>query len=219
MRSFLRSEVVEAARDYKYLLNRGYPQKASLDFVSANYKLTRSERALLLRCVHRDVDSEAVKKKTVRDAHGLELVIDGYNVILTVVSAIEGLQIFLCDDGFIRDLRSSYVKNFETPKIVEAVKYVAKAIDELKVKDVLIVLDKNVSWSAEHADFIRSAYGIKVVAAAKADIAVIGSGKVISSSDFVILLKSEKAFDLAQFTVRNLVPSAEIVELRNFLIN
>ncbi|MCX8184437.1 MAG: DUF434 domain-containing protein [Sulfolobales archaeon] len=211
----LRSEVVEAIRDYKYLLNRGYPQKASLDFVSANYRLTQAERALLLRCVHRDSDSEAIRRKTVRDLSRLELVIDGYNVILTVVSAIEGLQLFLCDDGFIRDLRSSYVKDFKTPKIMEAIKYLVKAIDILNTKHIFVVLDKNVSWSAEHADFMKSTYGIDVVTAAKADIAVIGSGKVISSSDFVILLKSEKVYDLAQFVVRNMVSNTEIIELWN----
>ncbi|MEM1622717.1 MAG: DUF434 domain-containing protein [Sulfolobales archaeon] len=213
----LRSEVIEAARDYRYLLNRGFPQKASLDFISANYNLTAVERSLLLRCVHRAADSEAVKKKVVHSVRDLELVVDGYNVILTVTSAIEGLPLFLCDDGFVRDLRSSYVKNFETPAVKEAMRYVARAISALGTRSSLVVLDKNVSWSAKHAELIRRSFGINVAMAAKADIAVIGSGKVVSSSDFVILLRSEKVYDLAQFVIRNFLPEAEIIELHHLL--
>lgn len=213
----LRSEVIEAARDYKYLLNRGYPQKASLDFISANYRLTSAERNLLLRCIHRDADSEAIKRKTVYCVKELELVIDGYNVILTITSAIEGLPLFLCDDGFVRDLRSSYVKNFESPAVEKAIQYITRAIDLLRVKEVVMVLDKNVSWSAKHAEMLRTAYGISVIMAAKADVAVIGSGKVVSSSDFVILSRSERVYDLAQFIVRNVMPDTIIVELRHML--
>lgn len=213
----LRSEVVEAARDYKYLLNRGFPQKASLDFVSANYGLAPAERNLLLRCVHRDADSEAVRGKTVREVRGLDLVVDGYNVILTVASAIEGLTLFLCDDGFVRDLRSSYTKSFESPSVGKAVAYVARAIDMLGARSILVVLDKNVSWSARHAELLESSYGIRTATAARADIAVLGSDGVVSSSDFVILLRSRRVYDLAQFVVRNLVPDVEIVDLQHLL--
>lgn len=213
----LRSEVIEASRDYKYLLNRGLPQKASLDFISANYGLTVAERALLLRCIHRDADSETIRRKTVYSVRGLELVVDGYNVILTIASAIEQVPLFLCDDGFVRDLRSSYIKDFTTPTIMEAVSYLAKAADSLEVGDLVVVLDKNISWSAEHADLLKNSYGIKATTAAKADIAVIGSSKIISSSDFVILLRSEKVFDLAQFVVRNIILDAEIIEIPRLL--
>ncbi|MEM2007000.1 MAG: DUF434 domain-containing protein [Sulfolobales archaeon] len=213
----LRNEVIEAARDYRYLLNRGFPQKASLDFISANYNLTTVERNLLFRCVHRATDSELVKRKAIHSVRDLELVIDGYNVILTITSAIEGLPLFLCDDGFIRDLRSTYIRDFETPTVVEAIHYVARAISTLDTKDSLVILDKNVSWSAKHAELIRRDYGVNVTMAAKADIAVIGSGKVVSSSDFLILLRSEKVYDLAQFIIKNFLPGAEIVELHHLL--
>ncbi len=213
----LRNEVVEAARDYKYLLNRGFPQKASLNFVSASYGLTPVERSLLLRCVHRDEDSEAVRGKTVHQVKGVSLVIDGYNVMLTVASAIEGLTLFLCDDGFVRDLRSSYTKDFEAAAVSKAVSHIAKAIDSLGVANPLVVLDKNVSWSARHADLLRSEFGIEATTAARADIAVLGTEGVVSSSDFVILLRSKRVYDLAQFVVRNVVRNVEIVDFQRLL--
>lgn len=166
-----------------------------------------------MRCIHRDVDSGAVKRKTVDSVRGLELVIDGYNVILTIASAIEHLPIFLCDDGFVRDLRSSYRKDFEAPSVREAIVYMVKALELVGASNPLIILDKNVSWSAEHAELLRSEFDVRAITATKADIAVIGSGKVVSSSDFVILLRSEKVFDLAQFILRSAVRDVKLLEL------
>lgn len=217
MQQPLRTEVVEAAKDYKYLLNRGFPQKASLDFVSARYRLSRSERNLLMRCVHRDVDLEVIKRRTVSNVRGVDLVIDGYNVFLTVASAIEKLPLFLCDDGFIRDIRSTYTKDFNSPTIKEAIEKVIKAIELLGVGSALVVLDKNISWSARHAEFLAQNYGVPTVTATKADIAVIGSGRVVCSSDFVILLRSDKVYDLAQFVIRNILQDVNTVELLKLL--
>lgn len=217
MQQPLRIEVIEAARDYKYLLNRGFPQKASLDFVSAKYRLSKSERNLLMRCIHRDVDLEIVKRRIVKDVRGVDLVIDGYNVFLTVASAIEKLPLFLCDDGFIRDIRSTYVKDFSSPTIKEAIGNVIKAIEFLNVGSILIILDKNISWSARHAEFLTRVYGIPAITATKADIAVIGSGRVVCSSDFVILLRSDKIYDLAQFVIKNILQNADTIELTKLL--
>ena len=144
---------------------------------------------------------------------GLELVVDGYNVILTVASALEGLPVFLCDDGFVRDLRSSYLKDFGAPSVREALAHVVEALRLVGASNTQIVLDKNVSWSAEHAELLRFEYGLSAITAAKADVAVMGSGRVVSSSDFMILLRSERVYDLAQFILRNMVEGARILEL------
>jgi hypothetical protein len=213
----LRTEVREAIRDYRYLLDRGYPQKASLDFVSSRYGLERDERALLLRCVHRSSDAIAVRSKTVRVVAGESLVIDGYNVVLTVASAIEGRQLFLCDDGFVRDLRSSYIKDFNSSSIVLSLELVAKSLRDLKPAEVLIVLDKNVSWSSKHAEFIRERYGLETILVARADVEVIGSGRVVCSSDFVILTRATKVFDLAQYVIRSLLLRVEFVDISSLL--
>ncbi|MCC6014592.1 MAG: DUF434 domain-containing protein [Desulfurococcaceae archaeon] len=213
----LRTEVREAARDYRYLLDRGYPQKASLDLVSSRYGLERDERALLLRCIHRGSDAASVRSKTVRAVTGESLVVDGYNVVLTVASAIEGRQLFLCDDGFVRDLRSSYTKDFESPSVVLSLELVARSLRDLKPAEVLIVLDKNVSWSSRHAEFIRGRYGLETVLAARADVEVIGSGRVVCSSDFVILTKAARVFDLAQHVIRSLLPHVEFIDISSLL--
>ncbi len=44
-------DLQEAAEDFRYLLNRGYPRKATLELVGNRYGLTFDERHLLHRGV------------------------------------------------------------------------------------------------------------------------------------------------------------------------
>ena len=195
----LEERVIDAIKDYKYLLNRGYPQKASLDFVVSRYALSREWRSLLLRCVHRDEDVRSIKNK-IRKSISFEdrLIVDGYNTILTLVSAIECRTLYLCDDGIIRDLRSAYVKDFATPLVFRAIKLLNDELARLNVRNVAVILDSNVSWSARHAEVIRQLIrNAEVKLAKKADIQVISMDGVVSSSDYLILKKARAIYDIA----------------------
>ncbi len=195
----LEKKVIDAIRDYKYLLNRGYPQKASLDFVVSRYALSREWRSLLLRCVHREEDAVLIRSK-LRDNVGPNdrLIIDGYNTILTIVSALECRTLYLCDDGIIRDLRSAYVKNFATPLVLNALEILSEELARLRVSDVTIVLDSNVSWSARHAEIIRKIINeAEIRLAKKADIEVLSAIGIACSSDYLILKRAKAIYDLA----------------------
>ncbi len=219
MISSIRLEVVEAAKDYKYLLNRGYGQKMALDTVTSRYGLASVERTLLLRCVHSDLDSATIRRKHVNGVTSSQLVIDGYNVFLTIHAVTEGMNVFLCDDGFVRDLRKSYRKGVTLNHLELVVEVVNHALTELSPASVKVVLDKNVSYSARHADRLR--YLVKgvvdVVLAEKADIELIGGGGVIASSDYVVVSRVSKVFDLAGYIVKTsykdrLVDLASLIE-------
>jgi hypothetical protein len=73
-RGALRREVVEAARDYRFLLDRGYPRKPSLDLVAARYMLDRKEKMLLYRCVHSSKDAGLVRGKLLPPSGILSLI-------------------------------------------------------------------------------------------------------------------------------------------------
>ncbi len=206
MNTLIRNEVINALVDYKYLLNRGYSQKLSLDFVTSRYGLSSVERALLLRCVHSDLDvAEVIKKKVYESEVGnYGLVIDGFNVLITLVSVIEGDYVYMCDDGIVRDLRSSKFKNVDVEILKEALNKLAKYLERLRPHQTIVVLDKNVSKSGELRNSIKNVFNnAKVVLASKADIAVISTNALTSSSDFVILKKVSKVFDIAGYIITN----------------
>ncbi|MCD6558485.1 MAG: DUF434 domain-containing protein [Palaeococcus sp.] len=111
-----------AYEDLKYLLNRGYKKKSALDFVANHYTLTLKERHFLARCVFSDSEIEERKKKLLKkeEIEGSVLGIDGFNVLITLESLLEGRAI-LCEDGLLRDLerRGGYTLNVQTPKNLE----------------------------------------------------------------------------------------------------
>lgn len=96
-----REQLREAILDYRYLLDRGYGSKASLDLVTGRYGLTREERLLLFRCIHPWSRAEEIRNKM-----GIKepIILDGFNIGITLINAWDGEQLFLCDDGFVRDL-------------------------------------------------------------------------------------------------------------------
>ncbi len=202
--SLIRLEVVEASRDYRYLLDRGYKQKVVLDLITSRYGLSNIERTLLLRCVHSSRDVELIRGKMVGCVEGYPLIIDGYNVMLTIHSVLEGMNVFLCDDGFVRDLRKSYRKGVELRSLEEVAELLASELPYLSPSKVTIVLDKNVSYSATHANVLRNLLGsaAEIILADKADVKVIGEDGVIASSDYVVISRVRKVYDLAGEIIR-----------------
>lgn len=201
---FIREEVVEASRDYKYLLSRGYKQKVALDLVTSRHGLSSTERTLLLRCIHGAQDVEVVRSKRVDSVAHHPLIVDGYNVLLTIHTVIEGIEVFLCDDGFIRDLRKSYRKGIDLKTLEDSTEILRKELLDLVPSSVTIVLDKNVSHSARHADSIKNFMKdlAEVLLADKADIRVISGDGIVASSDYVVISRARRTYDLAGEIIR-----------------
>jgi len=186
----------EAAYDYKYLLNRGYTSKSSLDLISGRYKLNREERTLLYRCVHSDSDVEKVRKKVELKE---PLIIDGYNVGLTVLSVLEKDQVFLCDDGFIRDMNAGSKKS--SPRIIDALLLLSSYLKEKGV-DFIVILDSQISKSGElKRTLAGERVTVRVVERADKEV-IISSGTAVTS-DFVVLMKA-RVYDVVQAMFPNL---------------
>ncbi len=210
--------LAEAAKDYRYLLDRGYPQKAALNLVTSRYTLTSEERSALMRCVHRSVDAVSTASKLVSpiEVRGSSIVVDGYNTLLTILTALEGGPLFLCDDCVVRDVRSSYTKGITAESLVKSLEALTVTLISLQPSHAFIILDKNVSHSAEHASIIRRALLSRGISSAvelrqRADLGVLEhSAEVVSSSDYVILARAHRAFDLGGYAAARVV-GAEII--------
>ncbi|MEM0293563.1 MAG: DUF434 domain-containing protein [Saccharolobus sp.] len=185
----LRNEIREAYIDYKYLLNRNYSRKLALDIVTARYNLSKLERLLLYRCVHSNSEIKNINSKI---SNQKEIIIDGYNIALTLISAMNGEEIYLCDDGFIRDLGLGKYKNSDLVK--DALQLIIEYCEMLNLA-CEIVLDSQISKSGYIASELRRK-NIMARAVNKADKEIIMSSKVIYSNDFLILYKSQKITNL-----------------------
>ncbi|WP_010478297.1 DUF434 domain-containing protein [Thermococcus zilligii] len=137
----------EAYQDLKYLLNRGYRKKVALKFVADHHRLTIEERHLLARCVFPDPWIEEVRRKLLKPGElaGRVLAIDGFNVLITLESIVEGKAI-LCEDGLVRDLKyqGRYRLNENTEKLLTEI---TGALGELGVAKAVFFYGKNVPKS------------------------------------------------------------------------
>jgi hypothetical protein len=106
----LNKKLTEPAHDIRYLLARGYSISAAIRFVSDHYRLTESERHILVRVVRPPEVATARREKRLAcaDINGRDVLIDGYNVLITVESMLKDEKLWLGDDGFIRDTRGVF---------------------------------------------------------------------------------------------------------------
>ncbi len=210
--SSLDHRIFEAARDYRYLLDRGYPKKTSLDLVVSRYILNRTERSLLLRCVHDSMYASKISRIAVTDSEvtGSPLIVDLLNVCTTIIAFLEGECLYLCDDGFVRDLGGSRYWRGKKEKATEALRLVADHIALISPKNVYLVIDRRAPMSlnilAQAEDLVKSVFPREVIgiSESRADRRIIdlqrsmvGEGGVVSTSDALILGEISRAYDLA----------------------
>lgn len=99
-------QLMPAARDFRFLLSRGYPRQAALTLVGNRYNLAGEARQILHRGVFSPAATAARRGKLcpVAQLAGRPLAVDGHNVIITLECAHQGLPLVAADDGFIRDI-------------------------------------------------------------------------------------------------------------------
>jgi hypothetical protein len=198
------NDLQKAAVDFRYLLNRGYPRKASLELVGNRYALIFDERHLLHRGVFPDADSKVRQKKTItpKAMRNQDLAIDGHNVLITLEAGLSGGPLILADDGFIRDisgLSGSFKKTEMTDKAIELI---VRFLKKWNPRHALFLFDSPISKSGILAQELRALLkkeGIPgdALAVRVPEKILIGFQGVIATSDTAIIDRSKRVLDLA----------------------
>ncbi|NYT00848.1 MAG: DUF434 domain-containing protein [Methanocellales archaeon] len=144
------------ARDVRSLLDRGYPSTSVIRFVSNHYKLSISERHLITRAVLPSSIAQKRRYKRIgcNEIKGLEVIIDGYNVLITTESVLDQ-EIVLCDDGFIRDIKGVFGKYKKTEATDIALAEILTLLSKSSPSIVLFLFDSQVSKSRELARYVK----------------------------------------------------------------
>ncbi|NAY90280.1 MAG: hypothetical protein GU347_06175 [Desulfurococcales archaeon] len=205
--------LIKAAKTYRAMLDMGLLPQHALQAVESITPLTSIERQLLLRCISSRLESEDNFKKIVdlREAYGKSLAIDLFNVAITIAEAFEGYPIFRCTDGLTRDLAASYGRSKKDPSsLMEAVKAVAETLVVYPPKRIVLVADRQISFSgeriAEAEGVLSSVSQVEARLSDTADSELIrlsSEGTIISSSDVVIVKKSRSILDLPKHVFVN----------------
>ena len=197
----------EAVEDLRYLLGRGYGRISAVKFVGDKYVLDKSQRLLLYRGVYPPEGASNHQRKMVgpADIDQSVLSIDGFNVLWTVDGALKGRPLYLCDDGFVRDI-SAIHGSIPQGDISRPLELIIVVLKDLNPKNVHFVFDRLISRSGEISRDVKrllSSTSLKGDAstATSADFEVLRKGEIVATSDSIIIEKASRAFDLAAYII------------------
>lgn len=215
-------KLVCAAVDFFYLLERGYSRKASLDLVTSRWGLSKLERAALYRCIFDSATSAARRSKALANPPR-KLAIDGFNVLSTIQSALIGDSLLLAMDGLIRDLSASIRRVTVNQLLVTALNVLLSSLSRLDVREVVIVLDAQVSRSGEFAKLARALLSSyigsgEVLVSSKADTSLValGGDYAVATSDSLLVDRVGAVFDAGGF-VSSIAAADKIINFKEIV--
>ena len=208
-----------AVADLSWLMERGYPDKASLKLVGDRYALRDRQRKALRRCAagDRECRRRAASRLAMTELAGERLVVDGYNVLLTIEAALSGGVLLLGRDGVMRDLAamSGHYRRVRVTRL--AVDLIAGAVDEAGCAEVRWLLDRPVSNSGRLRALIeervaseRARWAVELTD--RTDRLLCEAPEVVASADSAVLDRCRRWCNLARHVVESSVPDAWIVD-------
>lgn len=152
-----KERLLKPARDIRSILRWGYPKFATIRFVAEHSQLSAEERHILTRVIMppEKVVARIKKKVACNNISNRDLILDGYNVLLSVDSLIRKEPMWFCDDGYIRDTRYYFSKTGQADDLEEAIDLILEFLSENSPRSVTFLLDSQISRSGELAGFIR----------------------------------------------------------------
>jgi len=154
-KNLLSESFINACQDYSYLVNRHFPQRGVLKLVGDRYRLDGDQRTILYRGISSHKRSAIRKSLLVKDIIGMHLVIDGYNVLFTLLNYRLGRTVFISTDQILRDAGSLHGKMREEKTFVECISLLLNYLIIKQPCKTDIYLDSPVSHSEKHAQIIR----------------------------------------------------------------
>jgi hypothetical protein len=155
---FLRLD--DAIEEYRWLLDRGYPEAGSVSLVGDRHRLSREERHILFRGVSSSEDGRRRRGRVIapREISPEDtLGVDAHNVLLTVANYIRGVPVFLTDDGVLRDVGGVHGRLHDEALMERAISLVAPCVAALPAGRVYVCFDEPLSHSRRHSNAFERA--------------------------------------------------------------
>ena len=148
-----------AATELCWLLTRGYQIKSALKLVGDRHSLTERQRLALARaaCSDQSLTHRSETCVPLERLCGERVVIDGFNLMITLEAALSGGLLLLCRDGCLRDLASVHGSYRSVQETERAVNLIGATLATLGVGSAQWLLDRPVSNSGRLAVKIRTA--------------------------------------------------------------
>jgi len=215
-----------AVRELSWLLSRDYAIDSSIKLVGDRHDLTARQRLAVRRCACSDQQVTRRQKSLLPacDLRGRAIGVDGYNLLITVESALSGGAIFVGCDGCYRDRASvhgTYRKVVETGPALDVI---FAALAELHPMRIDWFLDRPVSNSGRLRAFMlerlekpMNAVGFplpSVILVDSPDATLRSYEGVVATSDSAVLDRCAAWTNLAARVIDMAIPTAWKIDLR-----
>ena len=212
----------QAGVEYAWLLTRGYADKSALKLVGDRHRLDARQRMAVWRtaCSDQSLESRKAREISLAECSGQTVGIDGYNVLITVESAISGGVVLIGRDGCCRDLAGIHGTYRKVEETVPAVELIAEHVVALGAERIDWYLDKPVSNSGRlkvlMADVLEARgwlnrFNIELVDSPDRELAAYPG--IAVTADGPVLDRCERWTNLVGDIISSL-PKAWIVDLR-----
>lgn len=193
----------KAVEDLSYLYSRNYSEKIAIKVVGDHYQLTERQRIAVQRSACGDESLRRRKTAEVvedKDISGNDILVDGYNLLITVESLISGGVLLRGRDGCIRDIASIHGTYHKVEETVPALKWIGTNLEVYSPREIKWLLDSPVSNSKRLAGLMREIamennwnWSIDVVN--NPDYVLVSEQGIVISSDSWVLDRVNKWFN------------------------
>jgi hypothetical protein len=209
-----------ATADFSLLLTKGYAEKSALKLVGDKYSLTERQRLAVMRsaCSDQQLASRNRRCVALKNLAGQPIVIDGYNVLITVEAAMSGGCVFKGRDGCFRDLASIHGTYRKVTETIPALQLVGEFLKEIGTARVLWLLDSPVSNSGRLKTLIGKLardnhwnWEIKLLLSPDAELKK--TDLIVASSDSVVLDDCKRWANLATEIINRKLATVRVIDL------
>lgn len=210
----------QAVSDLSWLASHGYAQTAALKLVGDRYALKQRQRLAVARAACSDQQREH-RQQACLSFHaikGQELLLDGFNIVVTIEAALSGGVLLHCRDSCIRDMSSVHGSYRSVTETETAIRLTSESLLSMKPASAIWLLDRPVSNSGRLAEAIRKLaarfnwpWSVEVVM--NPDRVIRESGKIAVTSDSNILDRSSRWINLNKLLIEQHLPQARVVDL------
>jgi hypothetical protein len=190
---------------------------SALKLVGDRYLLVERQRVAVQRSACSDAALASRKSRELNSSsiRGKPLLIDGFNLILTIESALGGGIVIAGRDDCYRDMASVHGTYRKVEETQPALELAAGLLADWGVESCTWLLDAPVSNSGRLATMIRSvkpAWSAEVVP--DPDTVLAATGQIVATADAGVLDRCGKWISLARMLIETGVPDAFQVDLQ-----
>jgi len=214
------ADMRRAVHDHSMLLSMGYGEVGSLKLICDRFSLTSRQRMAVIRssCSDMHLEGRLSRQLAVSNLAGRSVIIDGYNLLISLEAAISGGYLFIGRDGCYRDISGVHGTYRKVEETVEAIELAGEHLAGVGVEKVLWLLDSPVSNSGKLKKLMveisrERGWGWMVDVVMNPDMELFKSDMIVVSSDSVVLDKCSRWSNLCRSILRDRVADASVVDL------